>query len=116
MHCLLVLTVFLVASATSLRIAAEKRVSEKAETGFGIVDLLFKFADTNMSGGLDYMEVRELFNSHLFSANANDIMWVIMSRDIDKSLTLDREEWRSIEFSKTELELFEASPQIPILA
>jgi hypothetical protein len=55
----------------------------------GVPDMLFLLGDSNGDDSLDESEVRELFSGKLFASALSDILWAIMSRDSNKSHSLD---------------------------
>nr|XP_011451536.2 uncharacterized protein LOC105345172 [Crassostrea gigas] len=123
MRCALVLVaVVLVVSTKGARVLGDKGdmfTSVKralASTDFDVLDLLFKYGDEDESGSLEYSEVMELFCGRIFSVNINDILASIMKQDKDRNNSIDRDEWRSIAFTKEELKTFDRSPYITILA
>ncbi|XP_056004611.1 uncharacterized protein LOC125660223 [Ostrea edulis] len=74
---------------------------KRTEHAHGIV---FFFGDLDRNGELTEVELRRLFSGRVFASHLEDLIRVLMSRDLDKSQSLDVNEWEDIEsMSRSEL-------------
>eukprot|EP00105_Crassostrea_gigas_P029550 XP_011451534.1 PREDICTED: uncharacterized protein LOC105345170 [Crassostrea gigas] len=80
-----------------------KDEEKRTDHAHGIV---FFFGDLNRDGALTEEELRRLFSGNVFATHLEDLIRVLLSRDLDNSQSLDVHEWEDIEsMSRGELAL-----------
>ncbi|XP_061172049.1 uncharacterized protein LOC133181567 [Saccostrea echinata] len=78
-----------------------RKEEKRSEHAHGII---FFFGDLNRDGRLTEVELRRLFSGNVFASHLDDLITVLMSRDLDNSQSLDVNEWEDIEsMSRSEL-------------
>lgn len=63
-----------------------KDEEKRSDHAHGIV---FFFGDLNRDGALTEVELRRLFSGNVFAAHLEDLIRVLLSRDLDNSQSLD---------------------------
>ncbi|XP_062572589.1 uncharacterized protein LOC134234525 [Saccostrea cucullata] len=63
-----------------------KEEEKRSEHAHGII---FFFGDLNRDGRLTEVELRRLFSGNVFTSHLDDLITVLMSRDLDNSQSLD---------------------------
>lgn len=63
-----------------------KKLETRSEHAHGII---FFFGDLNRDGALTEVELRRFFSGNVFAAHLDDLIQVLMSRDLDNSQSLD---------------------------
>lgn len=63
-----------------------KELETRSEHAHGII---FFFGDLNRDGALTEVELRRFFSGNVFAAHLDDLIQVLLSRDLDNSQSLD---------------------------